>query len=396
MPSLKERCAAAAQKRAEGAREKLDLRHCTPCKEKMMAAMKAQSASTAPAARQIVPGQPQRIVLTNYQGLGDQICLTAAVRDLHLAHPGKFLTDLRVSCGQIWDHNPYVTHFSEPWIEAEAARCRNEGIQFEREGVLFVPATYAITELYHFIQAYHRTIGQALGVEIPCTAMKGDIHIHPDETRWMSQPQEMGVHGPFWLMVAGGKFDFTAKWPNPQTLAAVAEWFYERKVIIIQVGGAGDWQPAIPNTVNLVGQTDLRMLVRLAWHAQGMICPVTGLMHLAAALGKPCVVLAGGREPTHWEGYPTHRFLSMQGALPCCSPTSCDRARCTVVGDGDSKELPGNLCPRFNEYPAPKAPQSDRPLEKIRVAKCLDMISAGDIIRAVESYYQGGVLSWPK
>jgi ADP-heptose:LPS heptosyltransferase len=354
------------------------------------------AAAAARRAKLAAPGIPRRIVLTNYQGLGDQVCLTAAVRDLHLAHPGKFLTDLRVSCGQIWEHNPYVTHFAEPWIEDVARKCRDTGRIIEREGVLFLPATYAITELHHFVQDYHRTLGAALGAEIPCTAMKGDVHVHPDETRWTSQPRQMGVHQPFWLMVTGGKFDFTAKWPNPFTLAKVAEWFYDRGTVVIQAGGAGDWQPAIPNTVNLVGQTDLRMLLRLVHHAQGVICPVTGIMHLAAALAKPCVVLAGGREPTHWEAYPTHRYLSMQGALSCCSPTCCDRARCTVVGDGDEKDLPGNLCAHFNEYDAPKAPQSDRMFKKIRVAKCLDMISAEDVIRAVQSFYIGGVLSWPK
>src|SRR5258708_3164931 len=40
---------------------------------------------------------------------GDLLMLTAAVRDLHLAYPGRFHTDVDTSCRQIWDNNPYLS-----------------------------------------------------------------------------------------------------------------------------------------------------------------------------------------------------------------------------------------------------------------------------------------------
>ena len=57
--------------------------------------------------------------------------------------------------------------------------------------------------------------------------------------------------------------------------------------------------------------------MRLTYHAQGMLCPVTALMHLAAAAemkggwpkNRPCVVVAGGREPMQWEAYPHHQYI---------------------------------------------------------------------------------------
>jgi Glycosyltransferase family 9 (heptosyltransferase) len=61
----------------------------------------------------------------------------------------------------------------------------------------------------------------------------------------------------------------------------------------------------LQNVINLCGTTDLRQLVRLVYHAQDVLSPVTLLMHLAPAVetrpgmprNRPCVVVAGGRVP---------------------------------------------------------------------------------------------------
>jgi len=46
-----------------------------------------------------------KIILENYQAPGDIVVLTAALRDLHLCHPGEFVTDVRTICPELWDHN---------------------------------------------------------------------------------------------------------------------------------------------------------------------------------------------------------------------------------------------------------------------------------------------------
>jgi hypothetical protein len=82
------------------------------------------------------------------------------------------------------------------------------------------------------------------------------------------------------------------------------------------------------------------------------LCPVTFLMHLAAAVegqpgapkSRPCVVVAGGREPPHWEAYPSHQFIHTVGLLPCCAQGGCWRSRSVPLGDGDEKDDPKHLC----------------------------------------------------
>ncbi len=48
----------------------------------------------------------KKVVLRNFQSPGDILMLTAAVRDLHACYPGRFLTDVRSSCPDLWLHNP--------------------------------------------------------------------------------------------------------------------------------------------------------------------------------------------------------------------------------------------------------------------------------------------------
>jgi ADP-heptose:LPS heptosyltransferase len=153
----------------------------------------------------------------------------------------------------------------------------------------------------------------------------------------------------------------------------------------VQVGEAGDHHPALDGVVDLRGATDLRQLVRLVYHAQGVVSPISLLMHLAAAVetkpdapkNRPAVVLAGGREPPHWTAYPHHQFIHTVGALRCCDSGGCWRSRTLPLGDGDEKDRPDQLC-----------------VDVVgTLPRCMDMITADDVIRRIESYFIGGALA---
>lgn len=49
--------------------------------------------------------------------------LTAAVRDLHLAYPGEFETDVRTSCRALWQNNPYLTALAGDAPNVETIPC---------------------------------------------------------------------------------------------------------------------------------------------------------------------------------------------------------------------------------------------------------------------------------
>jgi ADP-heptose:LPS heptosyltransferase len=317
----------------------------------------------------------QKLVLKSFLSPGDVVMMTAAVRDLHRSHPGRFITDVRTSASQLWENNPNVTPLDE---KADDVRV------LDMEYPLIHKCN---TSPYHFIHGYVQDLEQQLDLRIPVTEFKGDIHLADIEKQWMSQVEETEFKGRFWIIMAGGKFDFTAKWWHPDWYQAIVDHFAGR-IQFVQCGEQPHWHPPLKNVISLVGKTDIRQFVRLMYHADGVVCPVTFAMHLAAAVetkpGRPrnraCVVIAGGREPPHWEAYPHHQFISTNGAFDCCDHGGCWKSRCQQVGDGDSKD--NDLC----KYPVSIS-------DTLRIPKCMHIIRPEDVIRRIEMYYEGGSLS---
>jgi ADP-heptose:LPS heptosyltransferase len=316
----------------------------------------------------------RKLILSNYQSPGDIVMLTAAVRDLHLSHPGEFITDVRTACPALWENNPYITPL--PYEDPEAIRLRCQYPLIHKSN----------SHPYHFIFGFMEHLNEQLGLRIKPTAFKGDIHISDQEKSWISQVHEIaGEEIPFWVVCAGGKFDFTIKWWDFQRFQTVVDHFQGR-IQFVQVGERGHYHPPLQNVIDLRGKTDLRQLTRLIYHAQGMLTPVSLHMHLAAAVevkpgglrNRPCVVVAGGREPSQWEAYPHHQFIHTNGALACCDQGGCWKSRTKTLGDGDEKDQPQNLCVDVvGELP-----------------RCMEMITAAEVIHRIERYFQGGAIHY--
>lgn len=312
----------------------------------------------------------KRIILRNFQSPGDIVVLSAALRDLHKTYPGVFVTDVRTPCPHLWENNPHITHLEENDPTVEVIDCEYPLIHQSNQ------------KPRHFIEGFIDFLNHKLGLQISLTAFKGDIHIAEREKRWFSRVREiLGEDVAFWIVVAGGKYDYTVKWWDFRRFQQVVDHF-RGKILFVQVGEAGHFHLPLNGVIDLRGQTDLRQLVRLVYHSQGVLCPVTSLMHLAAAIevkggkpqNRPCVVVAGGREPPHWEAYPHHQFIHTMGALFCCDNGGCWKARTVPLGDGDSKDSPENLC-----------------VDVIgKLPRCMDLIAAEEVIRRIKIYFDGG------
>ncbi len=219
--------------------------------------------------------------------------LTAAVRDLHRCYPQRFATDVRTPCPHLWENNPYLTPLEEGDRRVRVIQCEYPLVHRSNQSPV------------HFLHGFIEFLNETLRLQIRPTECKEDIHISELEKSWFSQVREiLGEDVPFWIIVAGGKRDFTIKWWDARRFQAVVDHF-QGKLLFVQVGEKGHHHPALRGVIDLRGKTDLRQLVRLVYHAQGVLCPVTFAMHLAAAVevkggrpkNRPCVVVAGGQEP---------------------------------------------------------------------------------------------------
>jgi len=315
---------------------------------------------------------PGKLILRNNLSPGDITMLTAAVRDLHHHHPGRFLTDVRTPCPALWENNPLIHSIDDKDEQARVIDCEYPLIHRSNE------------EPYHFVHGYTQFLSEELGLPMSPSRFKGDVYISDQEKQWISQVHEIVKSPlPFWIIVAGGKRDYTIKWWHEERFQKVVDYF-QGKILFVQVGetNSNHYHPDLKGVIDLRGKTDLRQLIRLVYHSAGVVCPVTLMMHLAAAVemknsppkNRPCVVVAGGREPPHWEAYPSHQFLHTVGALPCCDNGGCWKSRTVPLGDGDEKDKPGSLCIDVVD----------------NLPKCMHMISPEQVTEAVEKYLVGG------
>jgi ADP-heptose:LPS heptosyltransferase len=347
----------------------------------------------------------QKLILANYQSPGDLVMLTAAIRDLHKCYPNHFLTDVRTGSPDLWENNPYLTPLDARDPNVKVLECHYPLINCSNK------------QPVHFLNGFIDYLNAQLGLQIKLTRAAGDIHLSEAEKSAPSLVQQLtGSDIPYWIIVAGGKLDYTIKWWHFRRWQAVVDHF-QGKILFVQIGEKHHYHPPLNNVLDLRGQTPLRELIRLVYHAQGVLCPVTLLMHLAAAVqikpatpvagataenerwfslasreragvrgaffpeafspamfpsDRPCVVVAGGREPPTWEAYSGHEFLHTIGILPCCASGGCWRSRSVPIGDGDDKDHASNVC-----------------LDVVdNLPRCMDLITPAMVVAKIDQYLQ--------
>lgn len=326
----------------------------------------------------------ERLILSHHRAPGDLTCLSALLRDIHLTYPGRFETDLATSVTPLWQNNPYVTKL---WNHNSKAP------KLHHKGTRWINCQYGKglkeqnRETIHFISYFHRDFQRQTGIPVKLHYPYGDIHLSNAEK---STPP---VLGRYWLMMVGGKSDYPIKAWYSQYYQEVANRLGDIGLGVVQSGAAfrGHWHPRLKgdHVIDLVGWGGFREWLQQIYHAEGVICGVTGAMHIAAALQKPCVVVGGGREAWWWEAYVRenrglgdarhkltvpHKYLHTIGLLDCCRHHGCWR----------DKLEPGNH----------RKPICLRPIRRpeMTVAECMMMVTPEHVTEAVMEYYTDNTL----
>jgi len=327
----------------------------------------------------------QRLIVRNNQAPGDIIVLSAALRDLERAHPGRYATEVVVSRGaeHIFWNNPDV-------VSADLSNAKVDS----RDAVVF-RAEYPLIkscnqQRKHFILGFIEHMNATLGTQVKLTEFRP--HIVMSAAEQATRPFDV----PYWVFLSGGKKDYPAKiWAQTywqEVITATRD-----RVNWVQCGGGSSnhimHTPKDGIYANMVAKTDCRNFLRLIYHAEGVVCVTTMAMHAAAAFNKPCIVIEGGREPWWWEAYDEktrlmnmrlfhpdwkppadddfvpHRYLHTIGKLACCSNHGCWRRRVT---GGES------VC----TFPVTIGGQT--------LSKCKSMITPAMVISALDGYLEEG------
>lgn len=329
----------------------------------------------------------QTFILHNNWALGDTVCLSALARDVHRAHPGKYkLLMIGNYSGVFWRNNPHAQEApNEPTGRLLKLEYR-QGIEESNAG-----------SKIHFLSWFHRSFQAKTGIKVPVTEPKGDIHLSLAER--VNRP-----NGRYWVVVAGGKKDMTAKIWSAQYWQQTTDTLSRLGIRCVQAGADFNrhFHPTLTGVEQYVGKTrSERDFFSLIAGAEGVICGITAAMHIAAVFDKPCVVIAGGREPPWWEAYtncyaPTafgkecsrvkveHTFLHTMGLLECNGnlKRGCWKDRTVPLEQADFV-MPKNKA-RLCVKPATVGHQA--------VPTCLTMITPDHVVEAVMNYYEKGVL----
>lgn len=306
-----------------------------------------------------------KIFLKEFQSPGDILMLTAAVRDLKLSHP-EYHINCRTSAQELWQNNPYLDRSVTEGNADKVIQCHYPLIHKSTQGA------------YHFIHGFRLYLEEQLNIKIPSGEFKVDVHLSEQEKR----DQFIGNivdNKSFWIVDAGYKSDFTCKFWEFARFQEVVNRTSD-KIRWIQIGASEHNHKILDNVINLVGKTTHRQFVNLMWRASGVLTPVSYPMHLATMQWKdhpdakrPCVVIAGSREPSVWEQYTCHQFIHNCGALDCSRKGSCWKSRIEKLNDGSCQD--NSICIH------PVKSNSGQ-----MIPKCMDMITVDEVIRRIMMY----------
>lgn len=295
------------------------------------------------------------------------MCLSSAVHDLLYENP-----DVKLSIN---------TPFAEVFRFYRLAGPTKEAGQIDVTWDHYRQAVEQARESpQHVTEFFHDVLQNLTGLQCPKKTHHPVIHLANKER------ESPFAGNRYWVLFAGGKSDIPLKlWYGP-FFQQVADYLNSLGRLVVQTGRSKDKHYHLRQSIKVFDDdykpSNVRRLFQLINHAEGVICPITSGMHIAAAFNKPCVVIAGGREDPWWEAYSAdygafgghyiglpHRYLNVVGTdMPCCRLAGCWHRQ--------FQGLDSQGCDNFakvTEFPT-------------QIAHCMFSIDPASVVHAIDSY----------
>jgi hypothetical protein len=240
------------------------------------------------------PARRSHVAVARSGGLGDVLLCTPSLRELKRLSPRCHVT--------------FYTFYSElvrglPFID--------EVCDFsERPPDAIVPGY----EPSAFVRRHLASImGDALGVRV--NDVRPDCVLNHDLTAdyvrsWRDLPRPHVV-----VNRRAGPWTPNKDWPDEHWNSLISILSSKCTVIEIGSGPSAAGTGVFENYVSLLGQTGLNRLVAVLAAADIHVGPISGPVHVAAAVGTPAVVIYGGYEQPVCTAYPGN--INLSTALPC-------------------------------------------------------------------------------
>jgi heptosyltransferase-2 len=151
---------------------------------------------------------------------------------------------------------------------------------------------------------YYRALVRELGVDAPSNELPS-IRPRPATAARAEEALARGgiaADATIVGLAPGAAYGHAKRWPPRRVADLVARLTSERGAVCVLVGAAGDREAgreiesAVPpdvRLVNLIGRTDLRLLIGILARCRAFVSNDSGAMHLAAATGLPVTAIFG-------------------------------------------------------------------------------------------------------
>lgn len=294
------------------------------------------------------------LILVNRYSPGDTVIITGVVNALKEQYPEKFRIAVKTTAQEIWQNNPSIVD----------------------EKVLDHPK---IIDLYiggdkkHLVENWADALSYQLKIPIDVKKCRGFIYLNEQEKQWPN----LLPKSPYWILNAGSKKTCqTKKYPKSYWEKIICH--FKNRINFVRIGRSDGehLQPELDGVINLIDKTTIRELIQLIYFSDGVVTPISLPMHLAAAVpipedkfvNRPCVVIAGGREPPIGFSYPGQIAIHNVGDIEC-SVRGCWKSDLELQPNKENdlclnpSNIDGDIC-----------------------AKCMELISPQEVIKAIESY----------
>ncbi len=368
----------------------------------------------------------RQIIFKHKRALGDALMFTCGVRDFKLLFPDIDI-NVDTNFSQVFENNPYLTR---------SIKKEDEGVEYYSVGYPMINSTTMTAN--HFTRAFlydmiavadgHKSLDMPVGhfCSMFANGDSGDpSYANPDKNKDAKEPfltrrskykhfsQKFGkqwadIHmtpmelsnnivkatygiDKYWVIAPGGKSDCTCKIWDWRKFQKIIDYF-DGMIKFVVIGKSDHIVEKLDNVIDFTDKynKNLRGLFSLVYHADGCVSGVSFLMHLAAAVpsrfnreNKPCVGIYGGREPASFTGYTHQQILHTGGVFTCCDNGGCWHSRVQPLSHVKQS---GNdrLCERPVDVDGRVIPE------------CMSVITTHDVLRAIEKYYEGNIISYNK
>ena len=253
------------------------------------------------------------IVIMAPNWLGDAVMALPAIADVRRHFPGAHLTiGARPNVAALFPAVPGIDEIATPdhvkgdigillpnsfrsaWMLKRAGVKERWGYGSDFRGALLTRAVRRPRHKMHFGEYYQRLVRELgidtgplrLRVQAPAATMEAAAKLLQDRG-WTPGQALVGI-------APGAAFGHAKRWPSKRFATLAVSLRDELGMACVVLGRSEDREAGQDvEGINLIGQTDLLMLMGVLSHCRALVANDSGALHLAAALGIPVTAIYG-------------------------------------------------------------------------------------------------------